>query len=147
MKKDDVNYLLSKGYKISKHKSLLTNKEEEFLLQPRHNETITHLFCTYDIAEYLESKGIKVEKYVTRKPDLVFQIGKKKFAIEVETGSMLTRKKALEERKEYLKKNYNEWLFVVTNRNKVKDYKKYGKSVDLRVVRRELDKILNSHST
>ncbi len=142
MKKDNLDYLLSKGYQISKHNSLVTNKEEEFILQPRHNESINHLFYTYDIAEYLEKKGIEVKKYVTKKPDLVFNIRNKKYAIEIETGSMLTRRKALDERKIYLNKNYDKWFFVVTNKNKVSDYRKYGKSIDIRFIRGQINKIL-----
>jgi hypothetical protein len=141
IKKDDVNYLLSKGYKISKHKSLVTNKEEEFLLQPRHNESLTHLFCTYDIAEYLEKKGIEVKKYVTRKPDLVFKIGKKKFAIEIETGAGLKVPSRIKEKLKILD-DYDEWFFVVTNKNKVSEYRKHGKSIDIRFIRGQIDRIL-----
>jgi len=140
LNKDEKKYLLSKGYKISKHKRIASNKKENFLLKPRHNESLTHLFVTYDLANYLESKGIKVQKYTTVKPDIVFQIEKKKYAIEIETGSVLTKIKNMKEKVRLLNKNYDEWFFVITNKNKVKKYKQFGDSVDLRYLKKKLQK-------
>jgi type IV secretory pathway VirB4 component len=141
LSKDEVKFLLSKGYKISKQKSLLKNKEEDFLLLPRHNESITHLFCTYDISEYLESKGVEVKQYVTRKPDIVFNIGKNKYAIEVETGAGLKVPSRMKEKLNGLSK-YDEWFFVLTNRKKIQEYRKFGKSIDLRYLQNKLDRLL-----
>ncbi len=137
---DEVKFLLDKKYKIEKRKSMVTNKYEEFLLQPRHNETTNHLFTIFDICEYLEKKGIETEKFVTKKPDIVFKIGKKKYAIEVETGTVLSKRTRMKEKLEVLNK-YDEWFFVVTDRNKIKDYKEYGESVDLRYLKQRLSKI------
>ena len=111
-------------------------------MQPRHNESLTHLFAVYDIAEYLEKRGFKVEKYATRKPDLVFKKGKKTYAIEVETGSMLTIKKVFEEKVKSLNKNYDKWFFVLTDRNKVKEYSKFGESVDFRYLEKHIPRLL-----
>ena len=47
---------------------------ETFLLKPRFNESITHLFLTKNISEFLEKNGIEVEEYITKKPDIVFKI-------------------------------------------------------------------------
>ena len=55
---------------------------------------------------------------------------------------MLTRIKALKERAECLNKNYDEWFFVITNKNKVKIYKKFGDAVDKRYVKIRLNKLL-----
>ena len=129
-------------YKISKQKSLVSNKSEDFLLQPRHNESLTHLFVIYDLKEYLEKKGIKVQTYTTKKPDLVFKLKNKTYAIEVETGSVLTKRSRMKDKLKVLAK-YNKWFFVVTNKNKVAEYRKYGKSIDLRFIRRQINKILN----
>ncbi|MEK6917830.1 MAG: DUF87 domain-containing protein [Nanoarchaeota archaeon] len=140
--KDEINFLLSKEYKICEYKSLLTDRMETFLLQPRHNESPMHLFMTKNIAEYLEKNGIEVELYTTVKPDIVFGINGKRYAIEIETGSYLSRMKGFKEKVETLNKNYDEWFFVVTNKNKVKIYKKFGDAVDKRYVKLRLDKLL-----
>jgi len=140
--KHEIKFLLSKGYTPAKFKSITSNKTEDFLLQPRHNESLTHLFAVFDIAEYLEKRGFKVEKYATKKPDLVFKKGNKTYAIEVETGSMLTRKEVFEKKVKSLNKNYDKWFFILTDRNKVKSYSKYGKSVDLRYLKLHLPSLL-----
>jgi len=92
-----------------------------------------------------EVYGIEVQLFVTKKPGLVFQIKNKKYAIEVETGSVLRVKSRMGEKLKVLK-GYDNWFFIVTDRNKVKSYKEFGKTFDLRVCRKEVDKILNSQS-
>lgn len=142
LNKDEVKYLLDEGYQVAKYKSLLTNKMETFLLQPRHNESLMHLFMTKNIAEYLEKNGIEVELYVTVKPDIVFEIKGKRYAIEIETGSYLTRIKGLKEKVELLNQNYDKWFFVVTDRNLVTKYKEFGDSISARYVKPRLNKLI-----
>lgn len=142
LKKEEKEYLLKKGFKEEYFKSLSSTKKEKYFVKPRFNETANHLFVIDDIKNYLEKKKIKVELYVTKKPDIVFGLGKKKIAIEVETGSMLSVKKTFDEKVKTLNKNYDDWFFVVTNKNKVANYRKYGKTIDARFLRRQLDKII-----
>ena len=139
--KDEVKYLLNKDYQIKKYKNLLNGRMENFLLQPRHNESYTHLFLTKNISEFLEKNGIETQLFVTKKPDIVFEIDGKRFAIEIETGSIFSKISRMEEKLEGLK-NYDKWFFVVTDRNKVKKYKKYGDAVDKRYVKSRLDKLV-----
>ena len=138
---DEVKYLLDEGYQIKKYKNLLNGKMETFLLQPRHNESYTHLFLTHNISEFLEKDGIEMELFVTKKPDIVFEIRGKRFAIEIETGSIFSKISRMKEKLEVLK-NYDKWFFVVTDRNKVKKYNKYGDAVDKRYVKSRLDKLI-----
>jgi len=138
--KDEKDYLIKKGFREELFKSLSLNKKEKYFIKPRFNETPNHLFVIYDIKNYLEKKGIKVELYATKKPDIVFNLNNKKYAIEVETGAVLTKVSRMEEKLKMLK-NYNEWFFVVTDRNKIKSYKKFGESVDLRYLKQRLSKI------
>ncbi|MEA3329609.1 MAG: hypothetical protein U9Q06_02590, partial [Nanoarchaeota archaeon] len=63
----------------------------------------------------------------------------KKIAIEVETGSMLTRRKVFEEKIKELNKNYDKWFFVVTDKNKVSNYREFGKVIDLRYLKEKID--------
>jgi cell division protein FtsB len=139
--KDEVNYLLNKNYQIKKYKNLLNGRMENFVLNPRFNESFTHLFLVKNISEYLEKNGIDNEIYTTRKPDIIFKIGNKKYAIEVETGSIFSKIHRMKEKLEVLG-NYDVWFFVVTDRNKVKKYKKYGSAVDKRYVKPRLDKLI-----
>ncbi len=141
--KDEVKYLLNKDYQIKKYKNLLSGRMENFILQPRHNESFTHLFLTHNISEFLEKNGIETELFVTKKPDIVFEIRGKRFAIEIETGSIFSKISRMKEKLEVLE-NYDKWFFVVTDRNKVKKYKKYGDAVDKRYVKSRLDKLVKS---
>jgi hypothetical protein len=139
--KDEVEYLLDEGYQIKKYKNLLNSRMEKFLLQPRHNESFTHLFLTHNISEFLEKEGIETELYTTKKPDIVFEIRGKRFAIEIETGSIFSKISRMKEKLKVLE-NYDKWFFVVTDRNKVKKYKRYGDAVDKRYVKPRLDKLI-----
>jgi hypothetical protein len=142
---DEIKYLLSNGYQTAKFKSLVTNKTETFLLQPRHNESLTHFFATYDIAEYLEKKGIEVQMFTTKKPDIVFELKNKKCAIEIETGAVLTKISRMKEKLQVLK-DYDKWFFVVTDPNKVKTYKQFGESVDFRYLKPHLNRFLRQNA-
>jgi conjugal transfer ATP-binding protein TraC len=143
LNQDEIEYLLSNGFKEFKRKGLLSNEQEMFILKPNHNESLKHHFYVYNIAEYLEKQGVKVEKYVTVKPDLVFKIGKKKIAIEVETGIVAQKNnEKLKSKVNQLNKNYDYWFFVILDRNKIKTYKKCGKTVELRCLKLNLDKCL-----
>jgi hypothetical protein len=145
---EEQEYLIKKGFKEELLKSISSETKERFFVKPRFNESINHLFAIYDIKDYLEKKGIKVDTFVTRKPDILFELNNKKYAIEVETGAVLSKKSRLKEKLKILN-NYDEWFFVVTNKNKVQKYKEYGKTIDLRFLRGQLDKIIKlqkSHS-
>ncbi|MBT6820107.1 DUF87 domain-containing protein [archaeon] len=143
LKKDEVELLLGEGYKIMKYKSLLTDKMEDFLLQPRHNESLMHLFMTHNISEFLEKNGIETQLYTTKKPDVVFKIAGKEYAIEIETGTVLEKSpNQLREKVGSLNKNYEKWFFVVTNRNKIKKYKNFGVAIDPRYLRAKLGRVV-----
>lgn len=142
MNEDEVKYLLDENYQIKNYKDLLTNKMTNFLLLPRHNESLMHLFMTKNIAEYLEKNGVEVELYVTKKPDIIFQIKGKRYAIEIETGSAFTKIKNLNEKIKILNEVYDKWFFVVTKRNLVKKYKRFGTSVDKRYVKPRLNRFI-----
>lgn len=50
----------------------------------------------------------------------------------------------MKEKVKLLNENYDEWFFVVTNKNKVKNYKKLGDAVDKRYVKLRLNKLLKT---
>ncbi len=134
---------MKSGYQLFKHRSIASGKKEEFVLRPRHNESLNHLFFVYDIAEFLEKKKIKFELYTTRMPDIVFGINGKTIAIEVETGTVLSNMKKFREKLFLLNRNYGKnWHFVVTNRNLIKKYRKLGKVIDPRFIKFNINKII-----
>jgi len=143
LKLDEMKYLMARGYRISSFYSINSKKKEKFLIKPRFNESETHCFVIHDICEFLEKKGIVAQKFTTKKPDITFEINKKKFAIEVETGNKINKdRKVIEEKVEYLKANYDNWFFVVTNMHFVKKYRKFGVALDTRYLANQINKIV-----
>lgn len=139
----EIKYLLAKKYLMIKRFSIASGKVERFLIKPRFNESINHIFVTYDIAEFLEKKEIRVDMYITQKPDIVFNLNGTSYAVEVETGSVLTNKRKFLEKVKNLNKDYGKnWFFVVTKRNLVSKYEKFGKTVDKRYVKTKLQRVL-----
>ena len=139
----ELKYLLAKKYQVIERFSIASGKKEKFLIKPRFNESINHMFVVCDIAEFLEAKGIRINKFITKKPDLTFEINGRKIAIEVETGINHDKaKKQLLEKVKELNSNYDYWFFVVTNRNYGKKYKKLGKTVEMRSLNGAMEKVL-----
>jgi hypothetical protein len=143
LKSWDVKYLLNKGYKRFKLKSLSADRKEDYLIKPRIKESVNHSFVVYDIARYLQSKGISVETFASRKPDVIFEINGKKIALEVESGAVLKyNKKAIEEKLQILKKESDDWYFVVLHYTYASKYNPYGKVIDIRYLKKALKKII-----
>lgn len=143
LNKYEIEYLIKEGYKPFLQKSIVTNKEEDYLLKPRHNESLNHMFVIYDIAEYLEKNDINALLYTTQKPDIVFQFKGKRYAIEVETGHKIEKdKKRIENKVKELNENYDKWFFIVTNLRFSPKYKAYGKVVEMRYLRHYMKKLI-----
>lgn len=122
---------------------MTSNKYEKYLLLKRFNESEGHFFVIQDIKNFLEKKGVKVELFATKKPDLVFNIKDKTYAIEVETGTCIADKRKFAEKLKVLK-NYKNWFFVVTAKKHIQKYREFGRVIDPRFLRSYLIKLLKS---
>ncbi len=144
LNKHEINYLLKKGYKETSRKSCFSNVKK-YLVKPRFNEGISHFFLIMDIANYLISKNFDVKLFQTTHPDIIFKINNEKIAIEIETGKNLkNNKKQLIEKVKLLNENYDDWFFVLTNRNLNRKYSAYGKVADKRYLKNYLEKLFLS---
>jgi len=75
----------------------------------------------------------------------IFIINDKIYAIEVETGKAFHDKNKFMKKVRLLNKTYGKnWFFVVTDRNLVKSYSKYGETCDVRYVPGRIRKIAKS---
>lgn len=127
----DINFLKGKGYVLTIQKGM-SQRRETYWVKVRENETVQHAFLVFDIANYLKKFTDKINLYETKKPDIVFELNNKQYAIEIETGKM-NEKKRLKEKIEILNNDYgNNWFFVVTDRNLIPKYKQFGKVLDKR---------------
>jgi len=142
----DLKYLLAKGYKEVQCLNIQGTKER-YLIKPRANEGHEHFFLTYNIADYLESKGLKPQLFNSVKPDIVFTISDKEYAIEIETGKVYSKdRKKFNEKVKSLKENYGDnWFFVLTNRNHYITYSKFGQTFTKKSILNQLNKLINQN--
>ena len=141
--KHTIKYLLDKKYIVRTRYNPFTKRKEKFIFQPLPPEGETHAFYVLLIRHYLQNKVENIHLYQTVKPDIIFEVGERKCAIEVETGKIFQHnRKQLKDKVELLNKNYDYWIFVVANKNLVAKYRKYGKVIDTRYLKPQLKKFL-----
>jgi ribosomal protein L44E len=140
---NDVHYLISKDCVKEKFYSINTKKTESFLLKPRHNESVSHFFVIRDIVDYLtKSKAEHIVINATQNPDIAFTRFGKKYGIEVETGKMLkSGKMRIIEKVKDMNKKFDDWFFVVTDKNLKKKYIQFADTVDKRGIAKRLTKM------
>ena len=122
----------------------INGQKEIFLFKPFFHESPRHAILVFEIAEYLKTfPKLKVKTYLSVKPDIVFEFNNQKWAVEVETGIILKKnKQQLQNKINNLNYYYERnWFFVVTDRNIVKYYRRYGKTYTKRNVFRKINKI------
>lgn len=124
----EIESLKENDYNQSNEYSIITKKVEPYLIKKVLNHSNSHTFVIWDILQILKLLNFeKITEHKTVDADITFKYKNKIYAIEVETGNLLKKKKQLEEKVNYLNNKYkNRWLFVVTNRNLVPKYNKFG---------------------
>jgi conjugal transfer ATP-binding protein TraC len=138
----EKKFLIKKGYRERKYKSLFANKTKSYFIKPRSNESEAHCLTTYDIYNYLKDKVDKIELYETVKADIIFWVANKSYGIEIETGKIINKSyRKIQEKVTLLNKSCNEWFFYVTNRQMTSKYNKYGTTLDRRNFLKRIDDI------
>jgi hypothetical protein len=137
---ENGNLLLKHGYKEFSAYSIMSNKKEKYFIRPRFNESPQHCFLVHDLANYIKKFTKKVQLFQTVKPDIVFKINRKEYAIEVETGKSLKyHPKQLKEKVNRLNKIYKDrWFFVVTAKKLASEYNKLGRTHDKRYIAQKI---------
>ena len=122
-------------------------KEESYYFKPFFHETARHGILVFEIAEYLRHYTKKIKTYLSVKPDIVFEINGEEWAVEVETGIVLKKNKnKLFEKVLNLREEYGRrWFFVITDRNLLNSYKRYGKTFTKRNIIGKIDKIMREN--
>ena len=144
LEEKELEVLKKEGYSQSNEYSIFSNQNETVLIKPILNHSNTHIFLSYEIKELLESLEMdNIQEHLTRDADITFKHKNKYYAIEIETGNLLKKKEQLKEKIDYLNKKYkNRWIFVVTNKNLVSEYKKHGFTTQRSQVKKTLEKWL-----
>jgi hypothetical protein len=143
----EIYYLKNRDFIIRTRFNPFNNRKEEYIFKKNDNESEQHFLVTRFIFNYLKKRIENVKTFETVKPDIVFEINSKKFAIEIETGKIINHNKAnLITKIKTLNQEYEGWFFVVTNRNLVSKYRKYGKVMDTRYIKNQLDKFIENQT-
>lgn len=145
LSEEEKKWLEEAGYQRDHQWCIDSKKSVEFMIKPRHNESLSHAYLTGAIYKYIKEDGLDpdAELFVTKMPDIVFNYGGFQWAIEVETGTVHEKnKKQLKEKVKMLNEKFEDrWFFVVTNKNLLSKYRKFGDVVDRSNVIDEIDGI------
>ena len=136
---DDIDYLLKKKYILSQHVPLGGGRQEPYFLKPSSRESAQHFFLVKAIEEYLLKYTKDCRTFETTKPDIIFNAGKKKIAIEVETGTVLQKEEQIKNKISLLRK-YDDWFFVITDAKYAYLYEKFGRTLTRKNVQEEIRK-------
>jgi len=124
-------------------------KRISVLVKPFLNHSPTHIFLVWSVIRALKKnfKGIKnLREPKTVDADIIFEYEGKTYALEIETGDLIWKKDQLDGKIRYLNRKYSKkrWMFIVSHRNLVKKYKKYGNVTTRSQVLEKVKKMLKN---
>jgi len=131
------------GYKAVNEYCVLENKIIPVLVKPPLNHSPTHAFLSWSVKRLLKKfpKIERIMEHETRDADITFKIKNKTYAIEIEKGSLIRKKRQLREKIESLNDDYrNRWLILVSNKGLAKKYREFGKVATRKDLRNKIEK-------
>lgn len=142
-----IQALLEKGYSQINEYCVEAQKIISVLIRPVSNHSKTHVFLVWSVKKLLESiNGIYyIQEHLSKDADITFYYNKKRFGLEIETGTLLGKTAQTEEKLRYMNRKYeNRWMFIVSNKNLLPKYKKIGFATQRIEVAENLKKLLDS---
>ena len=142
LKMFEITDLKNNGYYFYSGRNIYGEKTN-YLFKPFFRESARHGILVYEVAKYLREYTKNVREYLSRNPDIIFDINGVKWAVEIETGKVLLHnKKQFYEKVARLRSDWGRnWFFVITNRNRLKTYSRYGKTFTRRNVIKKIKKL------
>jgi hypothetical protein len=147
LEEDEIKVLLDSGYDSVTEYCLVERRLIHVLVKQIQHHTSTHTFLVWSLHRLLETiPGIwKIREHETKEADITFVYNKKDYALEVETGNLLRKKQQLRDKVAYLNNRYqNRWMFVVSNKELVSNYRAFGPATQRKEVAERLQKLLKS---
>lgn len=131
--------------KISEYDPI-TNENMTFFVKKILNHSPTHTLLVERIKalllQYFDYPDVRM--HWTRDADITFKVNRRYYAFEIETGNLLKKKDQMKKKVNDLNKKYKDrWYFIVSNKNLLSKYKKFGKSAPRSGVREIIEKIAN----
>jgi len=143
--KKQIEILLEGEYKQINEYCVVEKKMISVLVRKISNHSRTHVFLVWSIKKILKNIGgiTNIREHYTKDADITFKFNNRYHALEIETGSLIGKKKQSEEKVNYLNNKYNKrWMFIVSNRNLVSKYKKFGLTTQRKDLEKSLQKLL-----
>ena len=145
--RSEIDVLAENEYNHCNEFCVDQQKSLSVLVKPTMQHSNTHTFLVWSVKTMLSKmKGVSgIEEFETREADIRFRYHGMPFAIEVETGTLLSKKHQLRNKVLYLNQKYPErWLFLVSNKNLLPKYRKFGVVSSRSELPKKLKKLLNS---
>ena len=145
LSKPQIKALERKGFKQVNEYSVKENKFIRVLVKPDSNHSKTHAFLVWDTIRLLKTiDGIKnIQEHLTIDADITFNFNNKRYALEIERGDLIRKKKQAQEKADWLNKKYRKrWMFIVSNKNLLSKYQKLGFATQRKRVSENLRKLL-----
>ena len=143
----EIKVAKEKGYTVEYEYCVSEKKFIHVLVGKVLNHSPSHIFLVWSTINLLHKFPAikKITTSVTVNPDVSFKFKGKWYAIEIEKGSLLYKKDQLKNKIELLNKNYgNRWIFLVSKRELVKKYRKFGKVSTRKDLKKNIEKWLKS---
>ncbi len=144
---DAIKILKAERYRQSNEYDILREEIVTALIRPINQHSNTHTFLVWSTIRYLENTGEyeTIREHRTVDADITFKYLGKTYALEIETGNLLSKQKQLKEKINYLHKRYrNRWMFIVSNKDLVSKYRAYGLSTHRKGMEENLQKLLSA---
>jgi len=142
---EEIEALHEDGYEDANEYDVREKRIIPVLVRKIMNHSKTHTFLVWSVRQLLEDMGVEdIEEHDTRFPDITFTYNKEEFAIEIETGTLLRKKKQLREKINFLNRKFGwRWLFIVSNKNLLSKYRKLGFATQRSEVAKKIENWIN----
>lgn len=140
---DEVDVLKENKFVQVNEYDIFSQNVRPFLIKCPLNHSPTHTFLVWSMKKLLEdTKNVeRIEEHLTKDADITFRYKKKVYALEIETGNLLSKKVQLKAKIAMLNRKYGKrWMFVVSNQEDLPAYRKWGRSTQ----RTEVEKVLET---
>lgn len=148
--RDDLNEkqiasLLDNKYSKINEYCMIDKRIKTFLVAQVLNHSKTHTFLVWNVQELLKKiEGVeKIREHETVEADITFKYKSKNYAIEIETGTLLGKKKQTQDKVNSLNDKYpKRWFFIVSNKNLLSKYSKLGPTIQRKDAQDKLKQLL-----
>ncbi len=143
--KEQIEALKEDGWESGNEYDVMEKRSVPVLVKKIMNHSRAHTFLVWSVKRLLESLGIKADKHDTRYPDITFDYKDEWWAIEIEAGSLLRKRNQMRKKVDFLNRKFpNRWMFVVSNKNLLSEYREWGPTTPRSRVEKTIKKWLNS---